>query len=113
MRCQAAGREDRAEPGAASRPRQSHTTAAHAYAGSLPFALPAKQPPAVKQQHDQQKKQTRNPSASLLQHETAFSFVAPNWQPLVGHSRQHQRVEKDVSRAEQLGNWVNIWHCSA
>jgi hypothetical protein len=33
----------------------------------------------------------------VLHNETAYTFMAPNWEPLIGRSRQHQRVEKEVS----------------
>lgn len=41
--------------------------------------------------------QTQQDQPPCLHHETAYSFVAPNWDPLVGRSRQHARVEKEVS----------------
>lgn len=91
VRCQA-GR-DRAEPLANPRHSQS-PTAAHAYASSLPLgrhAVDTPDTPTPKKQMPAKQPQ------QALHHETAYTFVAPNWEPLVGRSRQHQRVEKDVS----------------
>lgn len=49
-------------------------------------------PPQQQQQQDVQ--QPRQPLHHA--HHTAYAFVAPNWEPLVGCSKQHLRVEKEV-----------------
>lgn len=64
-----------------------------AVASPKPQARPASQPrtPLAKLAGQQQVLQ------HVLHNETAYTFVAPNWEPLIGRSRQHQRVEKEVS----------------
>jgi len=91
--------------------RNQHSSiAAHAYAGAVPMSTVAgsgNAAVALPQPQGRQKNQETLAGRPIQQqqhqqrihHETAYTFVAPNWEPLVGPSRQHMRMEKDVSAA--------------
>jgi len=49
---------------------------------------------AAGSQNKVEKKQQRR---HQVQFESAYTFQAPSWDPLVGCSRQHMRIEKHVS----------------
>jgi len=88
---------------------QYSSTAAHAYAravllstvagrGNAAVALPQPQG-RQKNQETLAGRPIQQQHQQRIHHETAYTFVAPNWEPLVGRSRQHMRMEKDVSDA--------------
>jgi hypothetical protein len=91
--------------------RDLPATAVSAYANAVPLPRTAQDvdsTPAVASPKPQARptSQPRAPVAKVAGHlqaqqhvlhpETAYTFVAPNWEPLIGRSRQHQRVEREV-----------------
>lgn len=65
--------------------------------------------PALAAAHSPAAAQPATPQQHTLQHSTAYTFVAPSWEPLVGRSKQHQRVEKEVREAFFV--WTPIGAC--